>query len=92
MKIVSNCREQARRVCYGTDGRLVMEVARRDYGHRVARPGETSGEQYIEVSAFCIPTLLGMLKWDRIGLLKIDIEDHERVLLSENASWLSLVG
>jgi len=74
-----------------TNGRLVMEVARKDYGHRVAKPGETSGERHIEVAAFCVPTLLGMLKWDRIGLLKIDIEGHERILLSENASWLGLV-
>jgi FkbM family methyltransferase len=74
-----------------TDGRLVMEVARKDYGHRVARPGETPGERQVEVAAFCVPTLLAMLKWDRIGLLKIDIEGHERILLSENASWLSLV-
>jgi hypothetical protein len=67
-----------------------MEVAREDYGHRVAKPGETSGE-YIEVPAVSVPTLLGDLKWDRIGLLKIDIEGHERVLLSQNASWLGLV-
>jgi FkbM family methyltransferase len=73
-----------------SDGRVVMEVAREDYGHRVAKPGETSGE-YIEVPAVSVPTLLGDLKWDRIGLLKIDIEGHERVLLSQNASWLGLV-
>jgi len=74
-----------------TDGRLMMEVARKDYGHRVAKPCETSGEQYIEVPAISVPTLLRMLKWNRISLLKIDIEGHERVLLSENASWLDLV-
>lgn len=74
-----------------TDGRLVMEVAQKDYGHRVAKPGATSGEKYIEVPAVSVPTLLRILKWDRIGLLKIDIEGHERVLLSENASWLGLV-
>jgi FkbM family methyltransferase len=74
-----------------TDGRLTMEVAKKDYAHRVAKPGEGSEEHYMEVQAFCIPTLLAMLKWDRIGLLKIDIEGHERVLLSQNASWLSLV-
>jgi FkbM family methyltransferase len=74
-----------------TDGRVLMEVARKDYGHRVAKLGETSAEQYIEVPAVSVPTLLGMLKWDRIGLLKIDIEGHERILLSENASWLDLV-
>jgi len=74
-----------------TDGRVVMEVARKDYGHRVAKPGETSGEQCIEVPAVSVRALLDILKWDRIGLLKIDIEGHEKLLLSENASWLELV-
>ncbi|MGB8582343.1 MAG: FkbM family methyltransferase [Candidatus Sulfotelmatobacter sp.] len=73
-----------------TDGRLVMEIARKDYGHRVAEP-ESFGKQYIEVPAVSVPTLLDMLKWDRISLLKIDIEGHERILLSENAKWLELV-
>lgn len=74
-----------------TDGRLMMETARKDYGHRVAEPGVAFGEQYIEVPAVSVPSLLDMLKWDRIGLLKIDIEGHERILLSENAKWLDLV-
>jgi len=58
------------------DGRLLMEVAGKDYGHRVVKHSETVGEQYIEVPAVSIPTLLGILRWDRIGLLKIDIEGH----------------
>ena len=74
-----------------TDGRLMMEIARKDYGHRVAQPGEPFGEQCIEVPAVSVPSLLDMLKWDRISLLKIDIEGHERILLSENAKWLDLV-
>jgi len=73
-----------------SDGRVVMEVAPKDYGHRVAKPSGTSGE-YIEVPAVSVPTILKNLKWDRIGLLKIDIEGHERVLLSQNASWLAMV-
>jgi hypothetical protein len=69
----------------------MMEIARKDYGHRVAEPGEPFGKQSIEVPAFSVPSLLDMLKWDRISLLKIDIEGHERILLSENAKWLGLV-
>jgi FkbM family methyltransferase len=74
-----------------TDGQVVMEVAQKDYEHRVGRVNKTSGRQYLEVPAVSVPTLLRMLKWNRIGLLKIDIEGHERILLSENASWLELV-
>jgi FkbM family methyltransferase len=74
-----------------TDGRLLMEVSQKDYGHRVAEVDKTSERQYIEVPAVSVPTLLRMLKWNRIGLLKIDIEGHEKILLSENASWLDLV-
>lgn len=73
------------------DGPLLMEVAQKDYGHRVAKIDRTSGQQYIEVTAVSVPTLLHMLKWNRIGLLKIDIEGHEKILLSENAGWLELV-
>lgn len=74
-----------------TDGRLRMEIAQKDYGHRVAEPDEQFGKQYTEVPAVSVPSLLDMLKWGRIGLLKIDIEGHERILLSENAGWLELV-
>jgi FkbM family methyltransferase len=74
-----------------TDGHLLMEVGQKDYGHRVVRADKTSGKQCIEVPAVSVPTLLRIMKWDRIGLLKIDIEGHEKVLLSENAGWLELV-
>jgi len=74
-----------------SDGFIQMEVSVKDYGHRVLGSGEISGREHIEVSAYSIPTLLSQLGWDRIGLLKIDIEGHEKVLLSRNASWLSRV-
>jgi FkbM family methyltransferase len=74
-----------------TDGLVQMEIAEKDYGHRVANVDRRSGRKCIEVPAVSIPTLLRRLKWDRIGLLKIDIEGHEKLLLSENASWLGLV-
>ena len=74
-----------------TDGLVQMEIAEKDYGHRVAKVDKISSRKCIEVPAVSIPTLLRRLKWDRISLLKIDIEGHEKLLLSENASWLGMV-
>src|SRR5208282_2708072 len=45
----------------------------------------------LAVGAMRIPTILEHLGWDRIGLLKMDIEGHERVLLTRNCEWLRLV-
>jgi FkbM family methyltransferase len=74
-----------------TDGVVQMEIAEKDYGHRVAKVDKISSRKCIEVPAVSIHTLLRRLKWDRISLLKIDIEGHEKLLLSENASWLEMV-
>jgi len=74
-----------------SDGFIQMEVSAKDYGHRVLSSGEDSSGEHIEVSAYSIPTLLSKLGWDRIGLLKIDIEGHEKVLLSRHESWLKRV-
>jgi FkbM family methyltransferase len=75
---------------HSNDGNIAMEIASRDYGHRVLNPEKTVTNR-VDVPAFAVPTLLALLGWDRIGLLKIDIEGHERVLLSENESWLNRV-
>lgn len=73
------------------DGHVSMQVALKDYGHRVLDPFDVTGMPFIRVPAFSIPTMIQMLGWRRIGLLKIDIEGHEKILLSENATWLSMV-
>jgi FkbM family methyltransferase len=73
------------------DGRTVMELDLRDYGHRIS-PAPTRGEAgRIEVAAVSVPTLRQQLGWDRIGLLKIDIEGHEAALLSDGCDWLACV-
>ncbi|MBD2129892.1 FkbM family methyltransferase [Microcoleus sp. ZQ-A2] len=75
------------------DGSIQMEIGTLDYGHKVA--GITYGAALtghtLEVEAISIPTLLKQLNWERISLLKIDIEGYEGVLLKENCEWLTRV-
>jgi FkbM family methyltransferase len=65
------------------DGAVSM-VSGLDYGHKV-------GAGDIEVKAVTLPSLLDQLGWERIGLLKVDIEGHEKVLFSTNCDWLHRV-
>ncbi|WP_290599682.1 FkbM family methyltransferase [Anabaena sp. AL93] len=76
-----------------TDGFLEMELDANDYGHKVAgiEYGKKLTGKTIQVEALSIPTLLQKLGWNRISLLKIDIEGYEAVLLKDNCDWLSLV-
>ena len=73
------------------DGRVIMDTGHKDYGHRVLDDGGTPKGTVVEVAAFSIPTLLGRLGWDRIGLLKIDIEGHEKALLAQCDDWIGRV-
>jgi FkbM family methyltransferase len=75
------------------DGSIQMEIGTLDYGHKVA--GITYGTALtghtLEVEAISVPTLLKKLNWERISLLKVDIEGYEGVLLKENCEWLTRV-
>jgi FkbM family methyltransferase len=75
------------------DGHLRMVVADRDYGHKVADItfGRPMDGRAIEVEAVSVPTLLDRLGWERVDLLKVDVEGYEAILLTENADWLSRV-
>lgn len=75
------------------DGRIQMAIAEQDYGHKVAdiSYGKALTGQAIEVEAVSMPTLLNKLGWERISLLKIDIEGYEGVLLKERCEWLQCV-
>jgi FkbM family methyltransferase len=68
------------------DGVVAMERGAADYGYRIA--AATSAVS-LEVASVSIPSILRRLGWDRIGLLKIDIEGHESVLLSQACEWLA---
>jgi len=75
------------------DGHIQMDLAPLDYGHKVA--GISSGKalkgQTLGVEAVSMPTLLKKLGWERIGLLKVDIEGYETILLKERCEWLTCV-
>jgi FkbM family methyltransferase len=73
------------------DGSVEVELDAKDYGHRVVDgPSNASGSR-LNVAAITIPTILQQLGWERIGLLKVDIEGHEKVLFSKHCDWLSRV-
>jgi FkbM family methyltransferase len=69
------------------DGVVAMEYDAADYGHKIA--AVTPSSVSLEVASVSVPSILHRLGWDRIGLLKIDIEGHESVLLSQSCQWLA---
>ncbi len=73
------------------DGQLSMELASLDYGHRVLPPSSSASSESIQVVSISVPSLLKTLGWERIGLLKVDIEGHERIVLTQNNEWLHRV-
>ena len=74
------------------DGHVLLQVDRKnDYGHAIAKADAPGLSSALTVPAISIPSLLKELGWERIGLLKIDIEGHERVLLGQDCDWLTRV-
>ncbi len=72
------------------DQPLVMQRDSHDYGHKVRDIpfGKQLDGQVLRVEAITVHELMQQLGWKRIGLLKIDIEGYEGVLLRENNEWL----
>jgi FkbM family methyltransferase len=71
------------------DGRVRMTSAAADYDHKIAADPCTPSD--LEVAAISVPAIMRKLNWDRIGLLKMDIEGHEKILLTQNCDWLECV-
>lgn len=69
------------------DGVVAMEYGAADYGHKIAAAAPSSVS--LEVASVSVPSIQHRLGWDRIGLVKIDIEGHESVLLSQACEWLA---
>ena len=76
---------------HARDGRLKMELGAMDFGARVLGEGCASSSAALEVDALSVQTIIRRLGWDRVGLLKIDIEGHEAVLFSGACEWLDRV-
>lgn len=73
--------------------RVRIALQQADYAHKII-PGidtEQSGVPGILVDGVTIPSVMHQLKWERISLLKIDIEGYEAVLLTHDADWLDVV-
>ncbi|MBE0612752.1 MAG: FkbM family methyltransferase [Burkholderiales bacterium] len=73
------------------DGRVLMEILAKDYGHRIFDGTSSARVETLEVDALSIKTIQKRLGWSRIGLLKVDIEGYEKKLFSADCSWLWLV-
>jgi FkbM family methyltransferase len=70
------------------DGAMVMALQARDYEHKIAATPVRSSRPTLEVAGMSVPTILRALAWDRIGLLKVDIEGHEAALFARECEWL----
>jgi FkbM family methyltransferase len=73
------------------DGLVTIELQTRNSEHKVVAAATQSARPTIEVAGMSVPTLLRQLAWDRIGLLKVDIEGHEAALLAADCDWLARV-
>jgi FkbM family methyltransferase len=58
--------------------------------HGLSQTGFSTGES-ISVKGLSVPSLLSELGWDRIDLLKIDIEGAEEAIFGTRAPWLAQV-
>ncbi len=59
--------------------------------HTLMSPGCEGDSRTITVDGWSVPTLMTRLGWDRIDLLKIDIEGYERTLFADRPVWLTRV-
>lgn len=75
------------------DQPLIMQRAEKDYGHKVQGIpyGKQLNGETLRVDSISIPSLMRDLGWERIGLLKIDVEGYEGILLRQNNQWLQKV-
>jgi FkbM family methyltransferase len=72
-----------------SDGEVNMHVHAKDYGHKIAS-ADDEGE-LLTCRAISVPTIMNDLGWDRIGLLKMDIEGYESLLFASPAEWMNRV-
>lgn len=77
-----------------SDGTISMALSAQDYGHKVDGIDygrSLSSGNRIEVPAISMKKIITDLRLTSIGILKIDIEGYEGVLLQKNNDWLSVV-
>ncbi len=75
------------------NGEVEMAMAEKDYDHQVAgvRDDRPITGQTFKVGAFSVGSIMAQLGWERISLMKMDIEGYEKVVLREQCEWLEWV-
>lgn len=73
------------------DRPLLLALQSRDYEHKIVEAGAHGTQPTLQVEGIGVPTILRRLSWDRIGLLKVDIEGHEAALFARDCDWLERV-
>lgn len=75
------------------DGLVRMQKAPMDYGHKIKGIdyGREFGGDVIQVQAVSVPSLMRELGWKRVGLLKVDVEGYEGILLQKKCEWLNYI-
>lgn len=68
--------------------RIALSADPRQHSIRTAAAG---AENMIEVDMFSVPSLMALMGWREIDLLKIDIEGGERAVLGGRPPWLTKV-
>jgi FkbM family methyltransferase len=72
-----------------TNGVVTMALANLDCSHHIVADGQSAGPRGgLTVEALTIPTMLERLGWDRVSLLKMDIEGYEAELFRSQPDWL----
>lgn len=76
-----------------SDGCIEMEIAEKEYGHKVSgiEFGRKLEGNKVTVNSISIPSLLQQLDWNEIDFLKVDIEGYEGILFADNPTWLARV-
>ena len=74
----------------GADDGLVKLLVSDGGNSSSAKPWFDKGRE-ISVRQMSIPSMMAVLGWSRIDLLKVDIEGYEKVLFSSNNDWLRCV-
>lgn len=73
------------------DGEVIIEINSKDYGHQVVDQAIANGEHSLTVPAISVRSIMDMMGWPSIDLVKMDIEGYEASLMTCNADWMGNV-
>lgn len=87
---LNNVRARVFEAAIGSEqGEIELYLSREPDCTSIYRPGNVLG--VVKVPLITVPEVLRQMNWDSVDLLKIDVEGAERLVLTQNNSWLSKV-